>query len=569
VGAPGGAATAPRRDVRTAGIAGRVLTAEGRPATGVTVVVAPEGPETRTAGDGRFRLEAEEGATVRLEAHHSDLGYAMAEARAPAASVELRLAPRAGLDVQVLSEGRPVTGASITVRQRSGEAALFHSDRLTDANGALRFLGLPGGSLEVEALLAETGARGSLELEGREGSVARVLLLLPVVGVVQGTVVTRDGAPVSGAFVGVEPAEGLPARSAEDGTFVLKGLRTGRDYRLTARTPELSQDTPVTVRAGQSDVRLVVRERLVYRGRVVGPGGAPLRTFSVEGRAFETGDGRFAMPLQPRDGQLEFRVAADGMLTRTVVAGGTVSELGDLGMQPAPRLQGRVTLATGQPAAKAEVSAGVDTARSDATGAFTLSVSEPPPAGTPIVVHAVQGDLAGSAEAPLGTQVGIVLAGEQPVRVRVFGPDGAPAGGRAVQLVGVRTYDWTTGPDGTVSGKALAGEYRASTDAQPGRVWFVRLPAAEVLLGSGPGAASLEVDVDAPLEALWVEKGIAAGPVSSDRPGPRGEGQLLFGVERSARFDGLSPGSWTVVGLRQGTAVVRTVQVSGATRLSL
>jgi hypothetical protein len=100
-------------------------------------------------------------------------------------------------------------------------------------------------------------------------------------------------------------------------------------------------------------------------------------------------------------------------------------------------------------------------------------------------------------------------------------------------------------------------------------VWFVRLPAAEVVLGSRAGAASLEVDLAAPMEALWVEKGIAAEPVSSERPGPRGEGQLLFGVERSARFDGLSPGTWTVVGLRQGTPVLRTVQVSGATRLSL
>jgi hypothetical protein len=327
-GAAPGSLPPPRPDVRTAGIAGRVLTQEGRPAPGVTVVVAPAGLEARTDGEGRFRLEAEEGAVARVEAHHSDLGFASTEVRPPAANVELRLAPRAGLDVQVLSEGRPVAGATVTVRQRSGEAALFHSDRVTDANGTLRFLGLPGGRIEVEALLAETGARSSLELEARDGTVARVLLLLPVVGVVRGTVVTRGGAPVAEAFVGVEHAEGLPARSGQDGSFVLKGLRTGRGYRLTARTPELSLDTPVSARAGQSDVRLVLRERPVFRGRVVGPGGAPLRAFAVEGRAFETEDGRFALPLEPRDGQVEFRVAAEGMLTRTVRAGGTLSELG-------------------------------------------------------------------------------------------------------------------------------------------------------------------------------------------------------------------------------------------------
>ena len=66
-----------------------------------------------------------------------------------------------------------------------------------------------------------------------------------------------------------------------------------------------------------------------------------------------------------------------------------------------------------------------------------------------------------------------------------------------------------------------------------------------------------------------MERGVAASPASSERPGPRGEGQLLFRVERSARFDGLSPGTWTVVGLRQGVPVLKTVQVTGSTRLSL
>jgi len=576
--APGGAPVAsarptmpppPRPEVRSARLAGRVSTQAGQPAPGVTVAVAPSGLEARTDGEGRFQLEAEEGATVRLEAHHSDLGFASTEVRAPATNVELRLAPRAGLEVQVLSEGRPVAGATLTARQRGGEAALFHSDRVTDASGALRFLGLPGGRLEVEALLEETGARSGVELDVPEGTVARVLLLLPVVGVVRGTVVNRAGAPVAGAFVGVEPAEGLPARSGQDGTFILKGLRTGRDHRLTARTPELALDTPMTARAGQSDVRLVLRDRPVFRGRVLGPGGEPLRTFSVEGRPFEAEDGRFAMPLEPREGLVELRVAAHGMLTRTVTAGGTVSELGDIAMKPAPALQGRVMLGAGRPAANAEVSAGGATTRSDATGAFTLPVTDPPPSGGPITVHAVQGELAGSAEARLGAQLEIVLVGEQPVRVQVFAPDGTPARGRAVQLAGLRSYSWTTGEDGTVVARALAGEYSASTEAQPGRVWFVRVPSAGIVLGGGPGAASLEVDVDAPVEALWVEKGAVAGPISSERPGPRGEGQLLFGVERSARFDGLSPGTWTVVGLRQGTKVLRTVQVSGATRLSL
>ena len=100
-------------------------------------------------------------------------------------------------------------------------------------------------------------------------------------------------------------------------------------------------------------------------------------------------------------------------------------------------------------------------------------------------------------------------------------------------------------------------------------MWFVRLPAPEVVLGPASGSASLEVEVSAPLEALWIERGVAQPPAPGERPGPRTEGQLVFGVDRSARFDGLSPGTWTVVGVRQGAPVLRTVQVSGSTRLSL
>jgi hypothetical protein len=250
-----------RPPAHPAGVQGQVLTSAGQPAAGVTVVSLAGEIEARTGSDGRFRLEVEEGSTVRLEAHHSDLGFATAEVRAPSSDVQLKLVPRAGLEVHVLAQGAPVAGAVVTVRQRGGEAAVFHADRTTDANGAMRFLGLPGGPLDVEALSPETGARSALQLDAPEGAVSQVRLYLPVVGVVQGTVVTRSGKPVAGAVVGVEEVEGLPTTSGKDGSFTLKGLRTDRDYRLTARTPDLMLDTPVTARAGQTGVRLMVRDR--------------------------------------------------------------------------------------------------------------------------------------------------------------------------------------------------------------------------------------------------------------------------------------------------------------------
>src|SRR5262249_35043822 len=112
---PGATPATPGAQSRRAGIAGRVLTSDGRPAAGVTVVIGPSATEVRTGDDGRFQLEVDEGTTVRLEAHHSDLGWAAADVRAPALDVQLRLRARAGLDVQVLSDGRPVSGAVVTV----------------------------------------------------------------------------------------------------------------------------------------------------------------------------------------------------------------------------------------------------------------------------------------------------------------------------------------------------------------------------------------------------------------------------------------------------------------------
>src|SRR5262249_60878167 len=120
---------------------------------------------------------------------------------APATDVQLRLAARAGLDVQVLAQGAPVAGAVVTVRQRGAETAVFNADRTTDARGALRFLGLPGGALEVEALSPETGARNALHLEAREGTVSQVRLDLPAVGGGQGTLVDRAGERVARAPV--------------------------------------------------------------------------------------------------------------------------------------------------------------------------------------------------------------------------------------------------------------------------------------------------------------------------------------------------------------------------------
>jgi hypothetical protein len=176
--APASAST--RAEPARGAVDGRVLTGDGKAAPGVTVVAMPAGVEGRTGDDGRFRLEVEEETPVRLEAHHSDLGFGAAEVRAPAPDVQIRLEARSGLVIVVLSGGRPAPGAEVTVRQRgAADAGVFHADRTTDEAGTLRFLGLPAGPVEVEALIPATGARGTSSSEGSDGGVAQVRVFLP------------------------------------------------------------------------------------------------------------------------------------------------------------------------------------------------------------------------------------------------------------------------------------------------------------------------------------------------------------------------------------------------------
>jgi len=163
------------------GVGGVVLGPDGQPAAGVEVTVLPDGREERTDSQGQFVVPVADGATVELQAHHSDLGYARAELQAPALGVQLRLAPRATVVAKVLSGGRPVPGAAILVEELGAPGATFQADRTTDRTGTLRFAGLPGGPVRVEARAEGSAARASARVDVAEGSVVTVILNLPPV----------------------------------------------------------------------------------------------------------------------------------------------------------------------------------------------------------------------------------------------------------------------------------------------------------------------------------------------------------------------------------------------------
>jgi hypothetical protein len=160
------------------GVTGRVLGPGGESAPRVTVVLLPGGAEVVTAADGSFGFQLEDGAAVQVQAHHSDLGFASEEVRVPATALVLRLRPRAGLEVSVVSHGKPVPGAAVSVTRGAPGGEVFRADRPTDGAGALRFLGLPAGDLRVTALLEGSGVVAEATVAAREGQVVPVKLVL-------------------------------------------------------------------------------------------------------------------------------------------------------------------------------------------------------------------------------------------------------------------------------------------------------------------------------------------------------------------------------------------------------
>jgi len=160
------------------GIAGRVLGPGGEPAPRVTVVLSPGGTEAVSAADGSFGFQLEDGQAVHVQAHHSDIGFAAEDVRTPVTTLVLELEPRAGLDVWVVSRGKAIPGAAVSVTQGRPGGELFRADRATDAAGGLRFLGLPAGELRVIAVLEGSGVTAEAKVSAREGEIVPVTLML-------------------------------------------------------------------------------------------------------------------------------------------------------------------------------------------------------------------------------------------------------------------------------------------------------------------------------------------------------------------------------------------------------
>src|SRR5262249_43885312 len=171
----GGAAAAPAAHA-PAGMSRAGALPGGDAAGGTGGVAAAGGAEGRADGAGRFHLDVPDGTTVRIHAHHSDVGFGSVETAAPSGDVKITLQPRATFDVRAMRGGKPVEGAQVTVEETV--ARVYEADHLTDAEGRVRFRGLPPGRLRVHAVVTATGARGFTDADAHQGEAVEVTVQL-------------------------------------------------------------------------------------------------------------------------------------------------------------------------------------------------------------------------------------------------------------------------------------------------------------------------------------------------------------------------------------------------------
>ena len=226
-------------------VRGRVLSEDGRPLAGVTVVArdAATVPETElvepidavvTDGAGAFHLAALPPGPLALDARGPGLGPITARLAAGDATVELRLPAGTEVTGRVrLAGGAPAVHALVMALIEVPGREPSHRHELTDGEGAFRLAELP--AARVQLLVQSGSAVGAATLEplpaGGHRTVA--ITLGPAVWVA-GRATRPDGTPATG--VPVEAITGLPAAhfglyaatvSDDSGHFLLGPLAPG------------------------------------------------------------------------------------------------------------------------------------------------------------------------------------------------------------------------------------------------------------------------------------------------------------------------------------------------------
>jgi hypothetical protein len=565
-------------------ISGQVIDEYGRPAPNVSVLLQPTGDNVLADSDGHFVAQVPTPGLYELHAHHSEWGGGKVKVTAPASGVRLELQLAAALEVTVTSEGRRVEGADVVLWV--DQQGIFRSDRPSGPDGVVPMRGLPTGSYWMVASHPEYLASERQRVSVEDGQTLRLTAELRQGATLTGDVEDEQGAPVAGATLVVMPRGGEPVASDTRGHFEIRALRPEQTYRLEAKHPGYDQVERAMGKPGGPAVKVVLKRRPVFRGRVVGDDGVPIRRFRLDEHDVSSPDGRFEVTLPIAGDRVIVAVDAQGyepmMVDRPVAP-----DLGDLVLQKAPTLSGLVRDEGGGPVADAVVSCEVcdESVLSGPDGRFSISS---PPYVAQYSVSARKGRLTASQTLTRGNDGPVELTLRSATRVygAAYLPSGQPAAGLQIEGANAERGEpvtIVTGPDGSYSVDLPQGSYRfllgSDREFSGEPALLVRVSGAEQRLdfGSAPGSGSITVLLRPERgRALWVVEGDVSSVGSPPSELMRtGYGQLIY-QPRTERVTlrGLPPGRYTVVWANfhaetPGGAVLRAVNVPGSEELSL
>ncbi|QRO00930.1 carboxypeptidase regulatory-like domain-containing protein [Archangium violaceum] len=420
-------------------VEGRVVGPRGEPLENVTLLLKDLGDEevvrSSSEKDGTFALAAPKPGNYQLQADHGDFTPITRPVSAPSTGVQVVLSTGAEVVGAVVDEtGAPVSRATVSIAPPEPEAGSRpERQTTTDEQGHFTLEGLLPGKYVLSARDTPSAEMRKVsrpvELVGTQS--LQVRLQLPAGLPLAGIVVDGEGRPVPEARIRayrlMEPGEeerAYYANGAEgpytgaDGRFQLRHLETRRyevsavkdgyvfDAKASGSTSSEtgSSNDGIEVRAGATNLRLVLQQRGTIRGRVVRTDGTPVTRFQLNGVQMTHPQGIFTWPIdQSGTAKLDFTAPRLVGTTRELqVKEGEDTTLGEVVLETGRTLRGKVVdAATGGPVSGAMVGVSdtpVDTrelgslregdgaARTQGDGSFTLSGVEERPL-TLTVVH--------------------------------------------------------------------------------------------------------------------------------------------------------------------------------------
>jgi len=258
--------------------------ADGRPVEGVEVrfsaevggrglsgFLPPTGPDGMTAcrgapGSGTILFEVPPGASgdARLEV---DLA-------APPAAVRLDLRPSRRIEGEAVGEtGTPIAGARVVASCPGGGP---EDGAIADDDGRFTFFRPRGEGFRLEASCPAIWLAGTVEVPPAEGS-GPLRVVLRRGATVAGRVVDPGGHPVPGARVVLSGEGGRREALADPGGRFAFAV-SGRSHDLSASDAAFAVPAVMQGTAAGTPVELVLGRGGSIRGRVVLPGGRPLRS---------------------------------------------------------------------------------------------------------------------------------------------------------------------------------------------------------------------------------------------------------------------------------------------------